>query len=509
MKIVECPRCRDEVTVPARARARSLVRCPLCLEEYLLREALAELPPMLEVLDGSGGEEDDGEADLVGAGAPLKAAAGAIGDVGDEYRVAGGGFGGVLDSSPAAGVTVSTAARPAVKGARPKRKERSALVEMAKVVAGGIVGCILAPLVLWWGFGNDALNLGPKVAPYAPWAVPAKFHGKPASTATDSAGAGQAIPSSNNVASVPPPTKEGNDTSSQQGNGLIGELPTDLPYSDPTKFDPSLVVDDPLQAKGGLGAGPAEPNPAPFNPEAIPAPPKTTKKGKSEKTKPVEPEPVEPETTVPEPMPVAEPALPIEPPAVAEKTIPSANDFAQAVVAAADALAKVNDQPEMQPREVRQQLFTDMYLAAADVGRIVTYLSTSDSDLIEHVNTLQTFLTSLAAQPGKVSALKALTDLKLPERKHDEGVLVAGSVQDFKASGSMFELTTLAGKKGTETPVICANNPQDFCAPGDELLIVGRVVENPKKHIPGYEGDHERVVLYGYSVKVPKAAAGM
>jgi hypothetical protein len=40
MCIVRCPRCRDEVTVPARATSRALVRCPLCLEQYLLAEAL-------------------------------------------------------------------------------------------------------------------------------------------------------------------------------------------------------------------------------------------------------------------------------------------------------------------------------------------------------------------------------------------------------------------------------------------------------------------------------------
>ena len=38
MTIVRCPRCRDEVSVPAKATARALVRCPLCLEQYLLAE---------------------------------------------------------------------------------------------------------------------------------------------------------------------------------------------------------------------------------------------------------------------------------------------------------------------------------------------------------------------------------------------------------------------------------------------------------------------------------------
>src|SRR5262245_45970899 len=52
MSIVRCPRCRDEVTVPAKASGRALVRCPLCLEEYLLAEALTNAPPPLVIIGG-------------------------------------------------------------------------------------------------------------------------------------------------------------------------------------------------------------------------------------------------------------------------------------------------------------------------------------------------------------------------------------------------------------------------------------------------------------------------
>src|SRR5688572_26794607 len=121
MTIVNCPRCRDEVTVPARASRRALVRCPLCLEEYLLGAAI-ELPPALIVLDGSA---DGDEPELVGAGAGLEAAeAGGRERGGDEYRLSGGSFGEALESRPSAGASISPA-RPAVKGARPKRKEKS------------------------------------------------------------------------------------------------------------------------------------------------------------------------------------------------------------------------------------------------------------------------------------------------------------------------------------------------------------------------------------------------
>ena len=47
MTIVRCPRCRDEVTIPAKAPLTALVRCPLCHEKYLLSEAASQLPPAL------------------------------------------------------------------------------------------------------------------------------------------------------------------------------------------------------------------------------------------------------------------------------------------------------------------------------------------------------------------------------------------------------------------------------------------------------------------------------
>src|SRR5688500_7791420 len=142
MTIVHCPRCRDEVTVPAKAPPKALVRCPLCLEEYLLSEALAEMPPTLLVV---GGDVEEEEA-LVGAGVAEAEFGG-----GGEYRMAGSSFGSALDSSAPAGAAVATP-RPGVKGAaRPKRKEKSAIGEMVKIAMGGVIGLSLGLMVLWWG----------------------------------------------------------------------------------------------------------------------------------------------------------------------------------------------------------------------------------------------------------------------------------------------------------------------------------------------------------------------
>ena len=51
--ISKCPRCAQSVTVPDGVAAEARVRCPLCVAEYALSEALAGMPPTLIVVDAA------------------------------------------------------------------------------------------------------------------------------------------------------------------------------------------------------------------------------------------------------------------------------------------------------------------------------------------------------------------------------------------------------------------------------------------------------------------------
>jgi hypothetical protein len=164
MSIVRCPRCRDEVMVPARATGRALVRCPLCLEQYLLAEALAGAPPLLVII---GGEVEQAAIDDSG-------------EPGIDYQVASGGFASAaLDASAPVAASVTVPRSALRTGQRPRRKEQSGLSFLISVVGGGVVAAPLTLLVLWWCFQWDELELGPTVAQYAPWIVPSQFHGRP------------------------------------------------------------------------------------------------------------------------------------------------------------------------------------------------------------------------------------------------------------------------------------------------------------------------------------------
>src|SRR5262245_7820844 len=113
MRVVRCPRCRDEVTVPAKVSGRALVRCPLCMEEYLLAEALAHAPPRLVVISGN---PDSGMVDDT-------ASATALSDNG--FQLAGGDFPrGVFEASSPA-TAAATPVRPAIRAvSRPRKKEK-------------------------------------------------------------------------------------------------------------------------------------------------------------------------------------------------------------------------------------------------------------------------------------------------------------------------------------------------------------------------------------------------
>ena len=477
MTIVHCPRCRDEVTVPAKASPKALVRCPLCLEEYLLAEALAEMPPALLVV---GGEMEE-EPALVGAGV-------AAAEAGGEYTMAGGYGAGVFDSSAPAGATV-TPARAGVKpGARPRRKEKSALGEMIKIVLGGVVGLSLGLLVLWWGLRKDPLKLGPQVSPYAPWIVPSEFRHKPidaGTTAQNNSATGNATGGTN--LNVPGTGKNGSFQAAPPaatGNGLQ-TLP-DPATTEPGTINPVSPASIDLPSL----------DPVPTTPEENPgtAPP-------AEAPKPEKP-PVDFTNLLPE---GTSPPTTTDPPNVPAPERPAgiaAGDLATAVQAANDALAAV-EAGKGESKEVRQQLFTDLYLAAADAGRVVSHLDPADADVADPLAQLKRFLGELAGQPGKVSAFGHLGRTHLPLRKEGEGFVIAGKVVEYRVAGSAYE-TTLDAGNNVQVLFVSLGNPQDFCEIGDQLLVAGRIVDEPAKNIRGYEGEAERVMLLGEATQIPK-----
>lgn len=169
MSIVSCPRCGDKVSVPPAASASAMVQCPLCLEEYFLSDALIQLPPMLKVV-GVHAAAGEKESDYRLA-EPVAAAVGAA----------------MFDAESAGVSTVSP--RPQLKTvSRPRRQEKSPVGEIVKIVLGGVAGLAGGLLVLWWGFGVDVGDLGPRVSKvqYLRFLVPPKLWDRSVPSGKDS-----------------------------------------------------------------------------------------------------------------------------------------------------------------------------------------------------------------------------------------------------------------------------------------------------------------------------------
>ena len=130
------------------------------------------------------------------------------------------------------------------------------------------------------------------------------------------------------------------------------------------------------------------------------------------------------------------------------------------------------------------------------------------ADVSEPLTILKELLSGLAGQTGKMSAFGHLGRTHLPQRKAGEGIALAATVKDFKSAGTVFECmldASAAGGEPIEVTLVSSGNPQDFCQIGDQLLIAGRIVDEPQKNIAGYEGEAQRVVMLGEIAKVPKA----
>jgi hypothetical protein len=221
-QISTCPRCRLQVSLPAKASPAAQVKCPLCSAEYALQEALNEVPPMLIVLDP--GPVEAAVLSGTAVGAELNAdstgmlpevefpdtdeAAGSLPHFADDEDIAGavrGGepddeahgdaegrlslgdeapdesgamIGGALRDGDAAdeahgGFDLSRADGGAPRtGSRRGQRSSGGFAEMIKAVMGAVIGLAIGYYILLL-LGRDPMQLKPFLHTYLPdWLVP-------------------------------------------------------------------------------------------------------------------------------------------------------------------------------------------------------------------------------------------------------------------------------------------------------------------------------------------------
>jgi hypothetical protein len=468
MIVSKCPSCREAVTVPDAARS-ARVRCPLCQDEYTLGEVLERCPPLLEVLHA--------------------------GEAGTDALLHDGGY--ELSSAAAAGVTApafdfsesaalkpeATPARSATAAPSParrsKRKPRNPLIEIAKVVGGGVVGLFIAQMVLWWmPFFNldigqrDPLSLGRNIGHYVPWIawiVPPQVRGE--TTSTDSSGT------------------SGDDTQNKGGQ-----------QGSQTASTSSAGGNSTVTASTSRGADNGR-DESPFSSDKF-----TGKPGQSDQS----PNAAEPKTS--EPVEVNVPPPQVAPPVELRRSgfkTPGEgepDELAGAIAAAAEANAAYD-------AAANGTTALRMYDALSEVGSVLSRIDVSKKGQQQaHAEECRKLVSSLGT--NKHTGISALAAQRLddPQRAADGialvGIALVGTVQSIETlEHGYYICATELGQDGKIVSVIGWGGRPHFSA-GDKVFVLGVILDDPAARLIDFPGSGGQAVAGLFSQVLARAETG-
>lgn len=446
MTVASCPSCRESVTVPIDASSESIVRCPLCHEEFRMAEFLAQLPPPLIVISrGAAGamdaESDEPSALEHGGNTPATDA-----EVEHEDVPA-------FDFTPG---SVAETRDVRLEGtARPRSVGKHPAWEIATIIAGALLAVPTAQLILWWLPGTwkrDLLGIGPAVSRVAPWIVPEQFEGTRERGARPDrvTAAGQAPVDASEVRKL----VSGENDPDDQGR-WAPSANAHLPAADALKEYPTDL--DLPEVEGAA-------------------------------------ETVVPGTRSPQ-------SRPSVVSAIKDGPLYQLEDLRKAVEEALQASVAWDTSPE-QSAEHRQELTDQFYAAFARLGETVTFVLPGDPAVRELAAAIQDLLQTFTRQPKKLAMIgnRSAQWLGQPVRPN-RGVLLFGTVRRIQPTGALFTThLELASRKQATIAVVSHVDPKPFYQTGDRILMLGAIVDNPSENLAGYEGFAARVVMGSFPV---------
>jgi hypothetical protein len=425
--------------------------------------------------------------------------------------------------------------------AKMPKKPKSMVMEIAKILVGGIVGLVAAYAILIFGLKKDPFGLAPllpqsilpkELNPVAqlppvrmpqpqPDENPTPDAATPDAATPDAATPDPTTPANPNDGFAPPPglaatqpdatpaatdplnptptptpTAPGADTTATlDPNARIPSLPepgvlpnATLPATTPPTTASNDALTNPLATPPTPTANPLDATPPATNPGATAADPFATPAPTTSAFPPI-----------PEPAPVAA----REPRGIKTDKFSTLAEAQQAIAAldgASDAL--YNAPGGAQNPEIRK-LRGNFYIALAKLAETLAMVSPQDDDKDHALSTaaaerIAEKLTD-AFRIGELSQLGGFW-LNAPRRTNNGAVLV-GVVQDVQPQGKLFKtLVKLADttspdgtvQQGIVVPVITAENPQ--LNPNDSALVLGAIVKDPILNLHQYEGVDPMVV---------------
>jgi hypothetical protein len=494
MSIVSCPVCSEKVTVPAGADGEARVRCPLCLEEYPLRDALAQLPPQLVIVESPAAVHS---APALGSSGPVIE----VGDSGgDEIELA------EVDEPPLPFQFEHAAvSRPVANLARLRRRQKSPGKEVFKIVAGGVVGLAIGQMLLWWWLDIDPLRFGPTVSGVAAWAVPARFHSE--NERADAARIDRTARSESTFDFV----DDGD--ASRQPDGLLEEGPL---LSDPgsaTGFA-MLEMGEETENEDSLAMQEGEPKTSLEMPATIPTieiparrPPgfsSPTPAGETEATSEVNSATSSDgsESSLQTASDAADDAETpsSKQPVVIVQGLPKLTptdlaDRLKVAMASNDDWDRARNPDAAETR----RLARDFYRSLAFLGEVMTVVDQADPQVREMRDQIHKLLLDIAKKRKKADLVRKVAPSWLAADRPHDGVLIMGTVREIKDRGRLYE-TQFEIRPDQMVTVVSARDPRQSLQPESKAILLGLILEKPKESVAGYLGMAERVILDGFHV---------
>jgi len=510
MMVSSCPRCGDSVSVPVSVGGGTTVRCPLCSAEYDLSEILAKLPPALEIVSvpDSSTETSSAAAGLAAAGIAGGSAAatggidfGALSSMDEDSRDEHAGehaddampsFAATDDAGPGAfdfaasdsdadaggGTAVATAAATGiatgsatdqsaattgkkVRRAPKPKKPKNVVLEILKIVGGGVVGLTVAYLFIWWfpwwpDDRRDPVGLAPKLPGFISFLAPSDLRNPPVED------------------SEPGEADDQNSGKDNQTNGNRQRSEEDDFLDEPFGF-PGHGGNTPVP--GVQGGSNKNDNKKPGG----------RKDGPNKK-------PDDKETAGGQPV---------------NSGVIGAPSFTSDELGAALLAAVEADQAwDMDAAELsgddRTAADGNWYKAMCELGRHITYVDTGDTkQLTGRRQAVEDLLLDIGGNREKLLILlKAKEWINFEERPTD-GILLAGKARSIEKKGPLFHTELrLIGKDAPTVLVLNESDPKTKFESGDNVIMLGTVIDRPSENIGGYTGQKNKVVWSGTVVKL-------
>ncbi len=511
--------------MPASASPRATVRCPLCQAEFSLAEILDRLPPALIVVSDPDAAQPSVPAQVL----PMTTATADGGEGAEALTLEDASENAEAETAdwslaPAIVVTdradrgeattTPAQARKRKVIRRPQRKQQNTVIRGVNVILGGLAGLCVGQLVLWWlpaKYRKDPFQLGPQVAEYAPWIVPATFQGKVAAANGDSALAEKPRQAAKAPAKGEHP---------KPGQAKPKAKESELPQIQFQFKDPIRLSDEDEKAQEPAAKPKADPFQQPETTETQPAPqPDLTDMAPeaADEEKPdlaslapdpfggLMPKPDLATNDVPTVKPVPQDAAPATP-ASATPTEIHAPPIKTPLQLTAAELKAVLDEAKLAagvwqaaPLADKKSLFQNYKV----LTKLAETLAFTENAAPQDASAARDLLKSLAKNPQKLDfVLEVGTRWMQESKRPNNGVVLVGVVKQISRQGELYEthLETTAG--GAVFILISDFDPALTCQVDARILATGVVVPDPAKELNGYQGKAAPAVWLGVCTPV-------